>query len=184
MRLANPLLRAVKISSLRGPRFLRGAAIQLLYLLCTSLAFALPEDSKKTMVITSDTSIYNYKTGYTIFEGHVKVDQGTTHLTAARLTTKSNASRQIEEAIATSTDELAHYWTLPKIGDPEIHAEAKVIKLYPVQSNVSLERNVILSRGVDTFHGELIIYNRNDQTILVPAKQNARAVLTFNPDKK
>lgn len=155
----------------------------VLVLTYCSLAFALVEDNKEKMVITADSSIYNYKSGYTVFEGHVKVDQGTTHLTAAKLTTKTDMNHHLQEAIAYGVNELAHYWTLPKQGDPEVHAQAKIIKLYPVKSNVALEQNVVLTRGADHFEGELIIFNRDDQTIVVPQKQNTRATLTIYPEK-
>lgn len=146
-------------------------------------AFALPEDNKEKVYIVADSTIYNYKTGNNIFEGHVKVDQGTTHITADRLVTKNNKQRKIQEAIAYGLQDLAHYWTLPKAGDPEVHAHAKVIKFYPIESNITLEQNVTVTQGENSFQGELILYNRNDQTITVPAAQNGRAVLVYNPNK-
>jgi lipopolysaccharide export system protein LptA len=58
-------------------------------------AYALPEDSKEILHIKADTTIYNYKKGVNYFEGHVQIDQGTTHVTADRLTTKDNDKHQI-----------------------------------------------------------------------------------------
>lgn len=145
--------------------------------------FALQEDNKQKVLIVSDSSIYNYKTGVKIFEGHVKVDQGTTHITADKLITKNNHQNKMQEAIAYGIEGLAHYWTLPKIGDPEIHAHAKIIKFYPIDSNVTLEQQVTVNQGENSFQGQLIHYNRNDDTITVPASQNGRAVLVYNPDK-
>jgi lipopolysaccharide export system protein LptA len=151
--------------------------------MCYPLAlFALHEDKKEKVYIVADSTIYNYKTGIRIFEGNVKVDQGTTHLTADRLVTKNNSDHNIQEAIAYGLGQLAHYWTLPKIGEPEIHAHAKVIKFYPIESNVVLEQSVVVTQGENNFQGELILYNGGDQTITVPASKNGRAVLVYNPD--
>lgn len=146
-------------------------------------AFALPEDNKEKVYIVADSTIYNYKTGVNIFEGNVKVDQGTTHITADKLITKNNHQHKIQEAIAYGINTVAHYWTLQKIDEPEIHAYAKIIKFYPIESNVTLEQNVVVSQGKNNFQGELILYNRGDQTITVPASKNARAVLVYNPDE-
>ncbi|OGT41047.1 MAG: lipopolysaccharide transport periplasmic protein LptA [Gammaproteobacteria bacterium RIFCSPHIGHO2_12_FULL_37_34] len=146
-------------------------------------AYALKIDRQTVVHIVADSSIYNYKSGVNLFEGHVKIDQGTTHITADKVVTKDNQSHKIKEAIAYGTKQLAHYWTLPKLNEPEIHAQAKIIKFYPIETNIVLEKNVILTQGENSFHGELIHYNKNNQTIIVPAAKNSRAVLIYNPNK-
>lgn len=162
-------------------QILKGLAIILLNLYGLQ-AQALPIDKKEKVHIVSDTWTYNYKNGSSIFEGHVKVDQGTTHIRADRLTTKNNNQHKMEEAIAYGVQNLAHYWTLPAVGDPEIHAIARVIKFYPLTSNITLEKEVTVTQGENSFQGQLIHYNMNDQTIAVPASKNGRAVVIYNPD--
>ncbi|HEX4045980.1 MAG TPA: lipopolysaccharide transport periplasmic protein LptA [Gammaproteobacteria bacterium] len=146
-------------------------------------SIALPEDKKQKLHITADSGIYNYKTGLNIYEGNVKVDQGTTHLTADRLITKSNAQRKIEEAIAYGDQTLAHYWTIPQISKAEVHARAHIIKFYPLDSNVILEKNVVVTQAKNVFHGQLILYNGKEETITVPPTANARATLVYDPEK-
>lgn len=162
----------------RALNFLIGS----MFMLYALAAQALPTDKQEKVHIVSDTWTYNYKTGSSIFEGNVKVNQGTTHIRAERLTTKSNAQHQIQEAIAYGVKELAHYWTLPAVGDPEIHAIARIIKFYPITSNITLENEVTVTQGENSFQGQLIHYNMNDQTIAVPASKNGRAVVIYNPD--
>lgn len=145
---------------------------------------ALESDKNEKVNIVADSGVYNYKTGIDTFEGHVKIDQGTTHITADKLITKRNQKHKIEEAIAYGLNELAHYWTLPNETDPEVHAKAKIIKFYPIASKVTLEHSVFITQGENSFKGELIHYNKNDQTITVPATPNARAVIVYNPEKK
>lgn len=147
------------------------------------LAFALPEDKQAKIFIVADSTVYNYKTGINTFEGNVKVDQGTTHITADKLITKSNAHHKIQEVVAYGTKQPAHYWTLQKKDEVEIHAHAMIIKFYPIVSNVTLEQKVTIVQGENSFQGELILYNMQDQTITVPASQSGRAVLVYNPDK-
>jgi lipopolysaccharide export system protein LptA len=149
----------------------------------TQYAMALPDDNKEKVYIIADATTYNYKTGVNVFEGHVKVDQGTTHILADRLTTKTNNLHKIQEVTAYGVHKLAHYWTVPKVGEPEIHAHANIIKFYPIDSNVTLEQHVVVTQAENSFRGQLILYNMNDQTITVPASKDGRAVLIYNPDK-
>lgn len=155
----------------------------LIFLMTPLTVLGLPADTQEKLHIFADSGVYNYKTGNSLFEGHVKVDQGTTHIVADRLTTKSNSKHQIKEAVAYGLDQLAHYWTLPKLGDVEIHAKAKIIKFYPIESNVTLEEDVTVIQGENSFQGQLIHYNMKDQTITVPASKRGRAVLIYDPDK-
>ena len=150
---------------------------------CPMYTHALETDHNEKVNIIADSWVYNFKSGMNVYEGNVKVDQGSTHITADRLVTKNNAQHKIKEATAFGLENLAHYWTLPKEGDVEIHAKAKVIKYYPIETNVTLEKTVQVTQGENTFQGELIHYNSKDQTITVPATKNARAIIVYNPDK-
>lgn len=145
-------------------------------------SLALPEDKNKKIYITSKDCIYNYKKGTSLFQGNVTVDQGSTHLTADKLSTKNNEQHKLREAIAYGITQYAHYWTLPKMGDPLVHANARIIKFYPMVSNVELQKDVLVTQGNNSFHGDLIHYNFNNQTITVPASKTGRAVLVYNPD--
>lgn len=154
-----------------------------LFLLCLiSISFAMPGDRIEKMEIKSDKSNYNYKKGESYFFGNVQVDQGSTHVTADKLTTKNNKNHQMQEAIAYGIKDKAHFWTTPKPGEEVINATAKIIKFYPLTLNATLIGNVIVKQGENVFQGELIRYNMNDQTIVVPKSNNGRAVLVYNPD--
>lgn len=148
-----------------------------------SSAYALESDQGKPVNIISDSWTYNFKTGIDIFEGHVKVDQGTTHITADKLITKKNHQHKIEEATAYGYEQLAHFWTVPKLNEPELHAHAKIIRFYPLSANFTLEQAVQVLQGKNSFQGELIHYNNVDQTITVPPSTNGKAVLVYNPER-
>lgn len=150
----------------------------------SSCLMALPEDKKEKLYIVADSSIYNSKTGINVFEGHVKVDQGSTHITADKLITKSNLEHKIQEAIAYGIEKPAHYWTLPKLGDKEMHANANLIRFFPIDENVTLKDKVVVTQGENSFRGQLIHYNMKEQTITVPASDHAKAVIVYNPDSK
>lgn len=145
-------------------------------------SFALQNDSKERMIILSDTTVYDHKTGITVFEGHVKVTQGSSHLTADRLMTKSGPNHKINEIIAYGTTVPAHFWTLSKENGTPFDATANIIKYFPNNPSVTLEQNVTVSQGKNSFHGGVIHYNRLTETLVVPESNAGRAVLIYNPE--
>jgi lipopolysaccharide export system protein LptA len=156
----------------------------LLLLVVPVMALALPDDNMQTMHIISDSSTFNYKTGANIYEGNVKIDQGSTHLTADRVTTANDDKHKMKEAIAYGlNNKLAEYTTLPKPGDPLLHAKAKTIKFYPPTSLVVLEGNVIVTQGKNSFEGPIIIYNMKDQVVTAPASKTGRATVVIEPSQ-
>ncbi len=145
--------------------------------------YALPSDSEKNMHITADSTLLNYKTGFNLYEGNVKITQGETRLTAERLTTQRNNNHKMEEAIAYGTKTLAHYWTIPRKGDQVLHAKANIIKFYPLKSLVVLNGNVLVTQGNNSFQGPEIIYNIKDQTVVSPPTKKGRATIIVEQTK-
>lgn len=143
-------------------------------------AYALPTDREQLMHIDADSYELNYKTGIDVYEGNVKVDQGTTHLIADRLVTEKNKDRKMISAIAYGTNQLAEFTTIPKEGEEVFHAKAKVIKFYPETSLVQLEEEVMVTQGENSFHGPIILYNMKEQIVSTPASQNGRATIIIN----
>lgn len=157
--------------------------LNLLLFCISTTAFALPSDSTQTVHILSDAVTYNYKTGVDIYTGHVKVDQGTTHIRADKLITKKNTEHKISEAFAYGITSRAQFWTLPNKDEKEIHATAMTIKFYPLLSNATLEQEVQVIQGLNSFTGEIVQYDNAEQTITVPAQKNSHADIVYNPEK-
>lgn len=163
-------------------RLLKIPFLFFILLLTSPCLFALPDDEQKVMHICSDSSTFNYKTGTNTYEGHVKMDQGTTHLTADRvITTKNHTTRKIEVAIAYGLTQWAEYTTLPKPGDPVLHAKAKIIKFYPAQSIVFLQDDVVVTQGKNSFQGPVIVYNIKDQIVTAPPSKTGRSTIIIDP---
>lgn len=162
---------------------LKLCVLSLSALVCTA-SFALSSDSQQKIHITANTTTYNFKTGETLFQGNVQADQGSTHLTADHLITKTNSSHQIEEIIAYgNATTRAHYSTQPRTDQALMHAYGDIIQYYPLTANVTLQKHVTVAQGENSFQGELILYNMSEQTITVPPTPSGRAVLVYNPDK-
>src|SRR5437016_6312557 len=135
----------------------------IISILFPTLALSLPEDSEQPMHIVADSSLFNYKTGKDIYEGNVRIDQGTSHLTADRVITQKDKQHKIISAIAIGVKTIATFTTIPKAGDLVMHSEAKTITFYPPTSTVILENDVVVTQGENNFHGQHIVYNFKDQ---------------------
>lgn len=145
--------------------------------------FALKTDDQQVVHINSDGSTFNYKTGTNLYEGHVKIVQGTTHLTADRVVTTNNNNHKMEQAVAYGLTQLAEYTTIPKPGDPVLHAKAKIIKFFPIKSIVYLEGDVIVTQGKNSFQGPVIVYNMKDQIVTAPPSKTGRATIIIEPSQ-
>jgi lipopolysaccharide export system protein LptA len=147
------------------------------------VTFALPDDSKQPMYIVADSTLFNYKTGQDIYIGNVKVDQGTSHLTADRLVTQKNKQHKMISAIAYGINTIATFTTIPKEGDLVMTAIAKKISFYPPTSTVILEDEVTVTQGENNFHGQHIVYNMKDQIVEAPASKNGRATIVIESNE-
>lgn len=143
--------------------------------------YALPEDSEKTIHIVANSTEFNYKTGLDVYEGNVQIDQGTTHVKADKLITQKDEHHHIVSAIAYGLAHLAEYTTIPKAGDVNLNAKAKIIRYFPTTSTIILEENVTVTQGKNSFHGPHIIYNMKNQTVSAPASKNGRASIVIEP---
>ncbi len=146
-----------------------------------SLCWAMEQDSRTPLRINANSYTLHNKEGITIYEGHVLVKQGTTTLLADQLVTQNNTHHQIEKAIAYGTTRLAEYSTIPKAGDPVLHAKAKIIKLLLSESTVILEGNVMITQGNNSFHGPVIMYNMKTQVVTVPPSKAGNATILIDP---
>ncbi len=156
----------------------------LLTLLLSGIAHSLETDREQKVFITADSGVYNFKSGVDVYKGHVKVDQGTSHIRADKLITKRNKQRQIEEVLAYGFAQPAHYWTLTTTHEPPVHAHARFIHFFPLQQRVTLKKAVWIQQGQNSFRGQLIRYNQAKQVITVPPSHDARAVIVYQPESR
>lgn len=140
-------------------------------------------ETQDPLHIVADSSFFDYKSGVNTYEGHVQVDQGTSHLLADRVITKNNAQHKIAEAVAYGLRGLAEYSTTPKAGDDIFHAKAKVITYYPPKASIMLEGDVTVTQGENSFQGPVIIYNIKDQTVTAPSSKIGRATIVIEPNQ-
>lgn len=144
---------------------------------------ALPNDHQAILHISADSSEYHYPARETCFIGHVSVDQGTTHMRAARLVTKKNSNNKIQYAFAYGNKQPVHYWTQPQKDGQWLHAYAKMIQFYPLVAQIVLLGNVNITHHGHRFQGQAIVYNIKKQTITVPSIPTQRATFLIEAEQ-
>jgi lipopolysaccharide export system protein LptA len=162
-------------------RPLLSSLIGCLIMILPLTASALTQDTDKTMHINAGSTLFDYKNGLDTYQGDVTVTQGSTRLAADKLTTQKNSSHKLAEVIAYGYAHPANYWSVPKPGDKEFHAQAQVIKFYPIKSLVMLEGNVVVTQGENSFRGPIIIYNIKNQIVSSPASPKGRSTIVIEP---
>lgn len=145
----------------------------------------LPSDKTAKLYITSDTADLNKSTGISIFIGNVKVNHGSTHVTADKLTTYSDKKNQIVKAIAEGENgNLATYQTMTDPNKPPLNATALVIQYFPQQHYVILIGQANAVQGKDSISGPRLEYDVAKQILLsktIPGTSNGRTTIVIQP---
>lgn len=142
-------------------------------------SWGLSSDEKKPAHFEADDVNLNHKTGLTVFTGHVKVDQGTTHLIADKLTVYKGPEGKVTKVIAVG--QLARYTTLPDKQKKVMDAFAKTIEYYPKEKKAVLLGQGTITQGSNTFKGEHIIYDLAQQTVTSLPTAGSKSVLILQP---
>ncbi|MGB6977378.1 MAG: lipopolysaccharide transport periplasmic protein LptA [Gammaproteobacteria bacterium] len=146
----------------------------------SGICWPLPSDRSKPTYIEADQVQYEQKTGTTVYIGHVKFDQGTSHLLADRLTVyKDPRSSKIQKMIAQGN--LAQYTTLPKEGSNVLHASAKTIQYDPINNVVLLLGDALVTQEGNSFRGQHIEYNVTKQTVISAPSPNSKTTIVIQP---
>ncbi len=157
-----------------------------IFLLGTSLsAFALPEDKQQPVVLNADVVSFNQQQHLGTYQGHIRLDQGSTHLRANQATTKFNHKTELLLAKAWGdSNHPAHFWILPEKNKPELHAYAETLSYYPKQQRIKLVGHARISQGKNSFKAPEIQYNLARQQVLTTPKHHQRTTIIFHHQPK
>ena len=150
-----------------------------------SSTHALPQDRDEIFYLSSDEADISQSKNKGLFKGHVKIDQGSSHLRSAEAETHGDENNKLVKAIAKGNQQKkAHFWTILTQNQPELHAWADIIYYFPKQNRIELVGNAEVSQGDNTFKAPKIIYDTEKQHILTERQENKRTTITFHPEKK
>lgn len=151
----------------------------ILLLIMPLVSNALPSDKDQPAYISANTADLNQKSGVNVFSGNVVITQGSTKITANKITTYDNAVHKISKAIAIGTP--ATYETLPKKGDKLFEASAETIEYFPSKNQVVLIGNGKLQQGGSVLQSDYIVYNQLTGQLITKLYNKSRTTITLQP---
>jgi lipopolysaccharide export system protein LptA len=149
------------------PASSRAQALPACLLLGTVLlpapAPALDADREHPITIEADQASLNDKTGFSVYTGNVKLQQGTLIFTGNRMTVQLT-DKKLDTIILTGTP--ATYVQRPEGKPHDQHAEAGVIEYYAIDERVILLDNArIWETGDEEFRSDRIVFNLKSDTV-------------------
>ena len=138
-------------------------AILLLLSLLPLTAWGLDADRDQPINIEADQASLNDKTGFSVYEGNVRLQQGTLIFTGSKMTVQLT-DKKLDTIILTGAP--ATYVQRPEGKDINQHAEAKRIEYYAIDERVILLRKArIWESGDEEFRSDRIVFNLKTDTV-------------------
>jgi len=162
-----------------GP--LLGAALLLAVMPFT--ARGLTSDRDQPMTIEADKATLNEKTGNSVYEGNVHVQQGTLVLQGSKMTVQLT-DNAIEKIILTGSP--ATYRQRPDGKDTDQHAEAGRIEYHATEDRIILLENArVWQSGAEEFRSDRIVFNLKNNTVNAGGSSPGdRVHITLQPGSK
>lgn len=160
-------------------------SLYVLFLIGSSLTYALPTDKEQIMHVTADSADLDQQQHKGIYTGNVVFIQGTTNLHATKAITKGNLKNQLTLAIANGEKgKQAHYWTETGPDKPPFHAYADVINYYPLKHIIELIGNARIEQGPNSLSAAKITYDTIEQHVVSQSDGKTRTTIILYPEKK
>jgi len=149
------------MASYRVTGSLLGAALLLSLLPFTS--WGLTSDRSQPMNIEADRATLNEKTGNSVYEGNVQLQQGTLVLHGNKMTVQIS-DNTIETIVLTGNP--ATYQERPDGKDSDQHAEAGRIEYHAKEDRIILLENArIWQSGDEEFRSDRIVFDLKNNTV-------------------
>ena len=153
--------------------------IILIALFFTSLAFALPEDAKQPIEIEAKSVTVDETTGFNEFSGNAEVKQGSLLLFAELIQVQTN-SDGVETMIAKGTlEKPAKYIQSQENQARFIEATATLITYNVNEGMIFLVGNAHLVQGFDSFSGDSLNYDINNDKVVVKGSEDGTERVKF-----
>lgn len=156
----------------------------MLFLLgTTKLCFALPDDRLQTMQLRANSADLDQHAHRGVYIGDVQLDQGTTHVRAAKAITEGNEKNQLVKAVIEGNKNAqAHYWTTAADDKPPLHAYADIIYYYPERHLIELIGHARVEQGEDSFAAPKISYDIQHQHVVSSSNEAERTLIVIHSD--
>ena len=148
----------------------------------TTFAFALSEDAKQPIEIEAESVIVDEMSGFNEFSGNAEVRQGSLLMTAELIQVQTNAGG-VETMKATGTlDNPAKYIQSQENQARFIEATATLITYDVNECMIFLVGNAYLIQGFDSFSGDTLTYDINNDKVIVKGSEDGTKRVKFKID--
>lgn len=145
--------------------------------------WSLPNDRNQPILINSNKAELDEAKGISIYQGEVKLEQGSIQLTADEVTIYSNENG-VYRILATGKP--AHFQQTQKKDDTPIHAFGNSINYLLEQELIELRENAKLEQQQNIFTGERIDYDMKQRLVNAESgtkPEGSRVEMVIQPNK-
>ena len=148
----------------------------------STFAFALSEDADQPIEIEAESVMVDETTGFNEFIGDAEVKQGSLVMTAEIIQVQTNADG-VETMIAKGTIEKpAKYIQSQENQARLIEATANLITYNVNEGMIFLVGDAFLVQGFDSFSGDSLTYDINNDKVLVKGSEDGTKRVKFKID--
>ncbi|MDC0238820.1 lipopolysaccharide transport periplasmic protein LptA [Candidatus Thioglobus sp.] len=154
-------------------------AIILFLVFFTSLVLALPEDAKQPIEIEAHSVFVDEIKGFNEFSGNAEVRQGSLLLLAELIQVQTNDEEVVTVIAKGSLQEPAKYSQDQENQDRFIEATATLITYDVNEGMIFLVGNAHLVQGFDSFSGETLDYDIDNDKVMVKGSEDGTERVKF-----
>jgi len=151
----------------------------LLMAFVTSLVFALPEDTKQPIEIEAQSVVVDETTGFSEFSGNVVVRQGSLLLSAELIQVQIDNEEVVSMIAKGSLEKPAKYIQSQENQARLIEATATIITYDVDEGMILLVGNANLIQGFDSFSGDTLDYDINNDKVIVKGSEDGTERVKF-----
>ena len=151
----------------------------LLMAFVTSLVFALPEDTKQPIEIEAQSVVVDESTGFSEFSGNAVVRQGSLLLSAELIQVQTDNEEVVSIIAKGSLEKPAKYIQSQENQARLIEATATLITYDVDEGMIFLVGNAHLVQGFDSFSGDTLDYDINNDKVVVKGSEDGTERVKF-----
>jgi lipopolysaccharide export system protein LptA len=144
----------------------------VLVFLLPGAAIALPDDRDQPIRIEADEALRDEKQGFTRYEGHVRMDQGSLHIEADQITIYHD-DKEADRILATGSP--ARLQQQPELEKGPIKASANTTEYFKTEDRIQLRENANIEQEGSIVTGDSIDYLMNEQLVKAGSDKNSES---------
>lgn len=145
----------------------------------TPLYASQQQEATQPIYFESDTLLYNNEMRLGIYQGHIKLTQGTRVLTANYATSYANKEGQVIKIVAIGKP--ARYCAQLFPHQPKLIATGNTIYYYPLKDSLAAVGDAEIIQGQNHVKGPQINYDFKNKTIVSPPSKDGHTQILIAP---